>query len=71
MQDKAVVEAQRPELLPFDLGAELHVKSDALQISFRKARQQFFDKGWSIGGRHRPANFTIPSPIRREMLERV
>lgn len=29
-QDRPVVEAQRPELLPYDLGAELSVKSDAI-----------------------------------------
>ena len=48
MQDKAVVEAQRPEILPYDLGAELHVKSDAVQIAFRKVRQTFFDRGWGM-----------------------
>jgi len=68
-QDKKVVEAQRPELLPFDLGAELHVKSDAIQIAFRRMRQQFFERGWNIGGRARPAGFIISSPIRREMLQ--
>jgi len=27
-QDAAIVEGQRPELLPFDVAAELHTKSD-------------------------------------------
>ncbi|MCW1969286.1 MAG: aromatic ring-hydroxylating dioxygenase subunit alpha [Anaerolineae bacterium] len=47
-QDKKVVESQRPEILPYDLGAELHVKSDAVQIAFRKVRQTFFDRGWGM-----------------------
>ena len=68
-QDKAVVEAQRPELLPYDIGEELHVKSDAIQIEFRRARKPFFDKGWGLY----PQNVympelkqepVIPSPVR-------
>jgi phenylpropionate dioxygenase-like ring-hydroxylating dioxygenase large terminal subunit len=35
-QDLPVVEAQRPELLPLDLQAELHHRSDALAIAYRK-----------------------------------
>lgn len=66
-QDKKVVEAQRPELLPFDLGAELHVKSDAIQIAYRRQRQEFYERGWNIGGRSKPVGFVIPSPTRREM----
>ena len=44
--DAAVVEAQRPELLPFDLSAELHVKSDRMAISYRKRRQELLNAGW-------------------------
>ena len=71
-QDKKVVEAQRPELLPYDIGEELHVKSDAIQIEFRRARKPFFDKGWGLY----PHNVympdvkqepVIPSPVRRRM----
>ena len=65
-QDQKVVEAQRPELLPFDLGAELHVKADAIQIAFRQTRRIFFDKGWALHGRGM-SDAVIPSPIRREM----
>jgi phenylpropionate dioxygenase-like ring-hydroxylating dioxygenase large terminal subunit len=35
-QDLPVVEAQRPERLPLDLQAELHHRSDALAIAYRK-----------------------------------
>jgi phenylpropionate dioxygenase-like ring-hydroxylating dioxygenase large terminal subunit len=48
LQDQKVVEAQRPELLPYDLGAELHVRSDAIGIAYRKERQVYFDKGWGM-----------------------
>jgi phenylpropionate dioxygenase-like ring-hydroxylating dioxygenase large terminal subunit len=44
--DAAVVEAQRPELLPFDLSAELHVRSDRMAISYRKRRQELLEAGW-------------------------
>ena len=71
-QDKKVVEAQRPELLPYDIGEELHVKSDAIQIEFRRARKPFFDKGWGLYPhkvympevKQEPV---IPSPVRRRM----
>jgi phenylpropionate dioxygenase-like ring-hydroxylating dioxygenase large terminal subunit len=36
MQDKAVVESQRPELLPLDLQEELHLRSDRMAIAYRK-----------------------------------
>ncbi|MFC3803203.1 Rieske 2Fe-2S domain-containing protein [Cohnella sp. GCM10012308] len=35
-QDQAVLESQRPELLPLDLQAELHLKADRLSIAYRK-----------------------------------
>lgn len=35
-QDRAVVESQRPELLPLDLQAELHLRSDRMAIAYRK-----------------------------------
>ncbi len=35
-QDKVVVESQRPELLPLDLQAELHLRSDRMAIAYRK-----------------------------------
>lgn len=35
-QDVPIVESQRPELLPLDLQAELHLKSDRASIAYRK-----------------------------------
>jgi len=35
-QDIRVVESQRPELLPLDLQAELHLRSDRMAIAYRK-----------------------------------
>lgn len=35
-QDIAIVESQRPELLPLDLQAELHLRSDRTAIEYRK-----------------------------------
>ena len=36
-QDRRVVESQRPERVPFDLAAEMHLKFDAVAIEYRKA----------------------------------
>jgi len=36
-QDRVVVESQRPELVPFDLAAELHLKFDAVAVAYRRA----------------------------------
>ncbi|WP_139367374.1 aromatic ring-hydroxylating oxygenase subunit alpha [Metabacillus halosaccharovorans] len=35
-QDRIIVENQKPELLPLDLQAELHLKSDRVSIAYRK-----------------------------------
>ncbi|SDO59436.1 vanillate O-demethylase monooxygenase subunit [Paenibacillus sp. yr247] len=35
-QDREMVENQKPELLPLDLQAELHLRSDRLSIAYRK-----------------------------------
>ncbi|WP_199620297.1 aromatic ring-hydroxylating dioxygenase subunit alpha [Paenibacillus alkalitolerans] len=35
-QDSSVVESQRPELLPLDLQAELHLPADRMSIAYRK-----------------------------------
>jgi phenylpropionate dioxygenase-like ring-hydroxylating dioxygenase large terminal subunit len=35
-QDRVVVESQRPELLPLDLQAELHLRADRMAIAYRK-----------------------------------
>ncbi len=39
-QDTPVVESQRPELLPLDLQAELHLRSDRMSIAYRKWLKQ-------------------------------
>lgn len=36
-QDQVVVESQRPDRVPFDLAAELHMKFDAVAVAYRKA----------------------------------
>jgi phenylpropionate dioxygenase-like ring-hydroxylating dioxygenase large terminal subunit len=43
-EDKAIVEGQRPEELPLDLAAELHVQSDRMTIAYRR---QLADLGLS------------------------
>jgi vanillate O-demethylase monooxygenase subunit len=35
-QDIPIVESQRPELLPLDLQAELHVRSDRMAVAYRR-----------------------------------
>jgi phenylpropionate dioxygenase-like ring-hydroxylating dioxygenase large terminal subunit len=75
LQDQKTVEAQRPELLPYDLAAELHVKADNIQIAYRQMRNQYLDKGYGIDmhlieseySRHQAV--VIPSPGRRENPE--
>jgi phenylpropionate dioxygenase-like ring-hydroxylating dioxygenase large terminal subunit len=45
-QDRRVVESQRPEHVPFDLAAELHLKFDAVAVAYRKAmRSQGLTRG--------------------------
>ena len=39
-QDQRVVESQRPERVPFDLAAEMHLKFDAVAINYRKAMRE-------------------------------
>ena len=36
-QDSRIVESQRPSLVPFDLGEELHLKFDAVAVAYRRA----------------------------------
>ncbi|GCF06644.1 aromatic ring-hydroxylating dioxygenase subunit alpha [Dictyobacter arantiisoli] len=40
LQDVPIVESQRPELLPLDLQAELHLRSDRTAIAYRKWLRQ-------------------------------
>ncbi|GAB4109849.1 MAG: aromatic ring-hydroxylating dioxygenase subunit alpha [Roseiflexaceae bacterium] len=39
-EDRAIVESQRPELLPLDLQSELHLRSDRVAIAYRKWLRQ-------------------------------
>lgn len=36
MQDKPIVESQRPELLPMDLSEEIHLRSDRAAVTYRR-----------------------------------
>jgi vanillate O-demethylase monooxygenase subunit len=45
-QDGPILQSQRPELLPLDLQAELHLKSDRTAIAYRKWLNQL---GLSFG----------------------
>ncbi|MFC6879288.1 MULTISPECIES: aromatic ring-hydroxylating oxygenase subunit alpha [Actinomadura] len=69
LQDKPVVESQRPELLPYDLSDELHIRSDSLQVAYRRRRRELIEAGWWIGDHEHPAATVIPSPVRREVPE--
>ena len=68
LEDQPTVEGQRPELLPFDLSAELHVKSDSIQLAYRRWRQEQIDKGWGLeipsDEEAMRAAAVIPSPSR-------
>jgi phenylpropionate dioxygenase-like ring-hydroxylating dioxygenase large terminal subunit len=70
-EDAPIVEAQRPVRLPYELSAELHVKSDALAVAYRKLRKRAFDAGWGIDNDAIAAECSgrrevvIPSPTRR------
>lgn len=72
VQDQVVVENQRPELLPHDISGELHMRSDAMSIAYRRRRQELLDQGWGIesdrvvGSGPRTEATVIPSPARRE-----
>ena len=74
-QDKPIVEAQRPELVPFAAGAELSVRSDGLQIAYRRLRRKALQNGWALDRARiqkeliRPGATVIPSPARRELAE--
>jgi phenylpropionate dioxygenase-like ring-hydroxylating dioxygenase large terminal subunit len=50
-QDRVIVESQRPELLPLDLQAELHLRSDRMAIAYRRwLREICFRYGTEDGG---------------------
>ena len=70
-QDAHIVERVRPELLPIDLSEELSVKSDRLQIAFRRMRKRLIQKGWGISLDDKKTNEgkcvrLVPSPSRKQ-----
>lgn len=48
LEDQPTVESIRPELLPYRVGDELHLGSDAMGIAYRQRRKLFLDRGWGI-----------------------
>ncbi len=46
LQDVPIIESQRPEFLPLDLQAELHLSSDRTSIAYR---QWLRERGWVYG----------------------
>lgn len=66
-EDRRVVERLCPELLPFDLSDELHIRADALQVAYRRRRRELVAGGWPVVGD--PAGVgparVLPSPARR------
>lgn len=71
-EDQETVEGQRPELVPFELGAELNVKSDAISLAYRRWRTDAFDRGWGVQPHQihttddKRVHTVIPSPARRD-----
>ena len=70
-QDDDVISKQRPEMVPFNLTDEMHVRSDSLQVAYRRRRNELIEKGWGInmhqivGDGPRDIAYVIPSPARR------
>jgi vanillate O-demethylase monooxygenase subunit len=40
-QDRRIVESQRPDRVPFDITAEIHLKFDAVAVAYRRAMSAF------------------------------
>ncbi|HNC95543.1 MAG TPA: hypothetical protein PKW90_05430 [Myxococcota bacterium] len=48
-EDQPVVESQRPKAVPLEMSEEVHVKSDALPLVFRKMRREcLLERGWGV-----------------------
>ena len=71
-QDDSISTVQRPEMLPYKLSDEMPVRSDALQVAYRRRRNELIDKGWGIdmhqivGDGPRDVAVVIPSPARTQ-----
>ncbi len=49
LEDQPIVEAQRPKAVPLDMGREVHAKSDAIPLAFRKMRREcIVERGWTL-----------------------
>jgi len=74
-QDDDVISVQRPEMIPYNLSDELPVRSDALQVAYRRRRAELIDQGWGVdmhqivGDGPRDVAVVIPSPARRNNPE--
>jgi hypothetical protein len=72
-QDHAVLKNVRPERVPDSFQQEVSLKSDALQIAFRKDVQALEQRGWRIDEERLVRIFTgrkacaVPSPERRQI----
>jgi phenylpropionate dioxygenase-like ring-hydroxylating dioxygenase large terminal subunit len=72
LEDQPTVESQKPRVVPYEIGADLSVKSDALSLAHRRLRKKYIDMGWQIdlGNVRSLLNrenrvVVIPSPRRR------
>jgi len=74
-QDDDVLRGQRPEMVPFNLTDEMHIRSDAIQVAYRRRRNELIEQGWGInmhqivGDGPRDTAYVIPSPARRNNPE--
>ncbi|MCY1070134.1 aromatic ring-hydroxylating dioxygenase subunit alpha [Nannocystis sp. RBIL2] len=49
LEDQPIVEAQRPRAVPLDMSREVHAKSDAIPLVFRKLRREcLVERGWGL-----------------------
>lgn len=71
-EDQPVVESQFPRVVPYEIGSELTLKSDAFSVAYRRLRQKYIDLGWQIDAQKvqhlsekEQRAVVIPSPFRR------
>ena len=72
LEDQPTVESQTPRVVPYDIGADLSVKSDALSLVYRRLRKKYIEMGGQIDHEQVRRAYTqenravvIPSPLRR------
>jgi phenylpropionate dioxygenase-like ring-hydroxylating dioxygenase large terminal subunit len=72
LEDQPTVEGQIPRVVPYEIGAELSVKSDGMAVAHRRLRKKYIDMGWCIDQRRVREAYeqdnravVIPSPLRR------